>query len=763
MLSMLSYNQYISSLNLNKIKNDNVIYTIKKFLYFTLDKFYINEFEYEDKKQVILEHKDKFIKGFFPKLDLFQIDTNSNIEDILDSVVFYLQRFIQSTEDQMISIACGHIRILKFYIQRCKQFNTNNPYEVNNIENNFDIFDKKYFTDIDYLKYKNELINMEYDLLYDSASCNFFDKILQKKNGRSIELPQELFLCVSIILSKNKNISEIREFYNQIAKKKISLATPIITNLRTLDFKNNSSCYIMKLGDKLSNIFSGIQDVALISSLGGGVGVNLSSIRPKGSVVRKRNNVASGILSTCKLLDVISSTINQGGKRSAAITVALDIWHLEIIEFLEINLESGDNRMKCFDIFPQVVVNDIFMRKVRNKESWYLLDPKNIRDLYGKDLSYLVNKEFDELYEKIVSDISKGKNIKYKVVPANDIMKKIIIAQIETGLPYIFFKDTVNKNNPNINDGKILSGNLCQESFTNFGICNEGKENLYHTCNLLSLNMSNILDTKTLEQTCKVAVSIMNSLLRFDNQFLPSKKHNDRYRTIGIGVLGLHDHLAFKNMFYGEDESVLYIKKLFHMILYFTYKKSIEMSKYSSPFPAYEKSLFKEGIINGKNLESLEKESKDLSIKLNWKSLFDDMKKYGIFNSHILAIAPNTSSSIIQNSSASVLPIHSEFFIDNNSHSYAHVFPRYSLNNMNYYVPYSKLPIEKVIKTISQIQDNIDQGISFELIFDTNENLKASYIKKIIFLIWESNCKTIYYTRTLQKSLSSNQCESCSL
>ena len=662
----------------------------------------------------------------------------------------------------MLSVASGHLSLLSFYIARCKKYDIYNPYDIDNVVGNYDMYDEKYFENINYLSCKKKIINLERDLLYDFSSFTVFNKTLLKKDNSFIELPQELFLILSIIFSKQKDSTEIKEIYDQISSKKISLSTPIISNLRTTDFKNTASCYIMKLNDKLQNIFSSISNIGYISSLGGGVGVNLSSIRSKGSSVRKRPNTAVGVLNVCKFLDVMSSSISQGGKRSAAITAALDVWHLEIKEFLEINLESGDNRKKCFDIFPQIVINDNFMRRVEQKQDWYLLDPKDIRLNYGEDLSYLISKDFDNLYEKIIFDISQGKKIKHEIVSANEIMKKIIISQIETGLPYLFFKDTVNKNNPNIEDGRILSGNLCQESFTNFGYCNDKKQDLYHTCNLLSLNLSNILNKKELEKSCHIGVNILNSLFKFDNNIKSSMEHNNRYRTIGIGALGLHDHLSFKNMKYGSDKSIKYIKKLFHLIFYFTYRESVNYAKITnSSYLAYNTSSYNKGIINGKTCYELEQESNALNLSVDWKQLFSDMKKYGIYNSHILAIAPNTSTSIIQNATASVLPIYSKFFVDNNSHAYAFILPRYSLTYVENYVQYSEIPMERVVKLISEIQNNIDQGISFELIFDMNKNLKAKYIKDIIFLIWKSNCKTIYYTRTLQKVIDKDICESC--
>ena len=276
-------------------------------------------------------------------------------------------------------------------------------------------------------------------------------------------------MTISMMLALNEKEGEtrveiVKEFYNALSLRKLSLATPILANLRIPD-GNLSSCFITAIDDNIESIFYNIDSVARISKNGGGVGVNVSRIRAKGSMVNGYYNASGGVVPWIRIINDTAVAVNQQGRRAGAVTVALDTWHLDIETFLELQTENGDQRGKAYDIYPQVVCSNLFMKRVKNNETWTLLDPYEIRKKYGIELCELYGYEFENLYEKIEND----PNIKLKkVLSAKELFKSIMKTQLETGMPYIFFKDRANEVNHNSHMGMIGNGNLCMKSFTVF-------------------------------------------------------------------------------------------------------------------------------------------------------------------------------------------------------------------------------------------------------------------------------------------------------
>lgn len=218
------------------------------------------------------------------------------------------------------------------------------------------------------------------------------------------------------------------------------------------------------------------------------------------------------------------------GRRAGAVTVSLDSWHLDIPEFLECQTENGDQRRKAYDIFPQFVISDEFMRRVVNAETWTLVDPYEVRDKLGIELAELWGEAFEAAYREIEANLGETITL-YKQIQARDLFKHIMRTQVETGMPYLWFKDTANRANPNKHEGYIPGGNLCQESWSNVKPGTEA-----HTCNLDSLNLANI-DAKELPEICEIAVRILDNTIEItQTPFAASETHNDKYRTIGVGA-----------------------------------------------------------------------------------------------------------------------------------------------------------------------------------------------------------------------------------
>lgn len=622
-----------------------------------------------------------------------------------------------------------------------------------------------------------KFINPEYDFVYDYAGANLLIKrYLCEYQDKIVELPQDMFLSIALLVEQNEDkktrMQKVKDTYQKLANRKISLGTPLLMNLRRPN-GNLSSCFITAIDDSRESIFYVIDQVAAISKFGGGVGVNVSRIRAKGARIKGIKNSSGGVIPWIRILNDTAVAVNQQGKRKGAVTVSLDMWHLDIEDFLELRTENGDQRMKAYDIFPQVVVPDMFMKKVENNEEWLMVDPHEVMEKYGIDLANLWGKEFEKAYNQLYLDASFGKLELYKFYPAKELLKKIMRSQVETGMPYIAFKDTLNRFNPNKHDGVIVGTNLCTESHSNVRpshieadelkdgkVVRKATGGLVHVCNLVSINLANIDSDEELESICETSVRLLDNAIDLTRvPVLEGQQHNQRYRTIGVGAMGLADMLAKNNVPY--ILSAGYVDELFEKIALYNIRASIKLAKEKGTFGAYEGSDWSKGIILGHDSSWF---SENAAHKEEWYQVFADLRKYGIRNSQIAAIAPNTSSSLIQGCTASVLPVYSKFFVETHGKGSIPNCPPYIREKFWFYQENRNISQETVIDIMSHINKWIDTGISIELMYNLNRNIRAIDMYKTIMGAWKKNIKTLYYTRTIQKdgsSLEKSECVSC--
>lgn len=626
------------------------------------------------------------------------------------------------------------------------------------------------------LQEAGKFINPDFDLLYDYAGINLLIKrYLCEYNDKIVELPQEMFLTIALLIeqnaSKNIRLALVKDTYEKLADRKISLGTPLLMNLRRPN-GNLSSCFITVMDDNRDSIFYVIDQISAISKFGGGVGCNLSRVRCKGARIKGIKNSSGGVIPWIRIINDTAVAVNQQGKRKGAVTVSLDIWHLDIEDFLELRTENGDQRMKAYDIFPQVVIPDLFMKKVENNEKWLLVDPNEVRTKYGKEIANLWGKDFEELYAQLYLDAEFGKLEMFKFVSAKELLKRLMKSQIETGMPYIAFKDTLNRYNPNKHDGIIVGTNLCTESHSNVRpteflpkrldgnkIISETQNGLVHVCNLVSINLANINSDEELDSICQTSVRILDNAIDFTEvPILEGSQHNQRYRTIGIGAMGLADHLAKRNIPY--IASADYVDDLFEKIAIYNIRASINAAKEKGTFGAYKGSDWDKGLILGKR----QLEFQGSKYKEEWNKIFSDLAKYGIRNSQLSAIAPNTSSSLIQGCTASVLPIYSKFFVETHGKGSIPNCPPFIKDKFWFYQENRNINQKTIIDIMSRINKWIDTGISIELMYNLNRNIKAVDIYETIMDAWKKDIKTLYYTRTIQKdgsSVEKSECVSC--
>lgn len=624
------------------------------------------------------------------------------------------------------------------------------------------------------IKQAASFINPAFDLVYDYAGINLLIKrYLCEFGDRIVELPQEMFLTIALLIEQNENrsirMSQVKDTYEKLADRKISLGTPLLMNLRRPN-GNLSSCFITVMDDNRDSIFYVIDQISAISKFGGGVGVNISRVRCKGARIKGIKNSSGGVIPWIRIINDTAVAVNQQGKRKGAVTVSLDMWHLDIENFLELRTENGDQRMKAYDIFPQVVIPDLFMKKVENNEKWLLVDPHEVREKYGREIADLWGEEFENLYNQLYFDAGFGKLEMFKFVDAKELLKRLMKSQVETGMPYIAFKDTLNRYNPNKHDGIIVGTNLCTESHSNVRptkfspkriedgkIISEAHDGLVHVCNLVSVNLANIDDDRELESVCRTSVRILDNAIDFTTVPVPEGSlHNQRYRTIGIGAMGLADMLAKNNVPY--INSADFVDDLFEKMAIYNIQASIDAAQKKGTFGAYEGSDWSKGLIFGKRQIWFNANSK---YKDRWNKIFADLAKYGIRNSQISAIAPNTSSSLIQGCTASVLPIYSKFFVETHGKGSIPNCPPYIRDKFWFYQENRNIDQRKIIEVMSRINKWIDTGISVELMYNLNRDIRAKDIYDTIMDAWKKDIKTLYYTRTIQKDGSSAAKEEC--
>lgn len=680
--------------------------------------------------------------------------------------------------------AAGRLRIFDLYkdIKTYRKEKNAVPYDYVKfldfaIKNNIYSADIKEKYSPEEIQKAGDFIVPELDLVYDYAGANLLIKrYLCEFDDHVVELPQEMFLSIALLIEQNEDkavrMERVKDTYLKLADRKISLGTPLLMNLRRPN-GNLSSCFITVMDDSRDSIFYVIDQISAISKFGGGVGVNISRVRAKGARIKGIKNASGGVIPWIRIINDTAIAVNQQGKRKGAVTVSLDMWHLDIENFLELRTENGDQRMKAYDIFPQVVIPDLFMQKVENNEKWLLVDPHEVRTKYHQEIADLWGTDFEKLYNQLYFDAQFGKLEMYKFVSAKELLKRLMKSQIETGMPYIAFKDTLNRYNPNKHDGVIVGTNLCTESHSNvrpakFGpkriengkIISETYDGLVHVCNLLSINLANVKNDEELNSICQTSVRILDNAIDLTRvPILEGTLHNQRYRTIGIGAMGLADYLAKNNVPYNASADV--VDDLFEKMAIYNIRASIEIAKHKGPFGAYQGSEWQKGIILGKTQVWFNANSK---YKKEWNEIYENLQKYGIRNSQISAIAPNTSSSLIQGCTASVLPIYSKFFVETHGKGSIPNCPPFIKDKFWFYQENRNIDQRKIVEIMARINKWIDTGISIELMYNLNRDIRAKDIYETIMQAWKKEIKTLYYTRTIQKdgsSVAKEECVSC--
>lgn len=592
--------------------------------------------------------------------------------------------------------------------------------------------------------------------------------LIKGKNGEILELPQERFMTIAMHLAipeGEKKVFYAKKFYDILSELKVTVATPTLGNAGT-PFYQLSSCFISVVGDNLWSIYDVNQKFAQVSKHGGALGIYVGKIRALNSEIRGHKNASGGVIPWIRLYNDTAVAVDQLGKRKGGAAITLDIWHKDIFDFLDLKTNNGDDRRKAHDIFPAVSIPDLFMERLEKRENWSLFDPYMVEKLMGYKIEDYFDDEDNKEFTKKYLECESNPLISRDTVPALDIMKKVMKSAVETGTPFIFFRDTVNKANPNKHTGMIYSSNLCHEIAQNMSESELIQEEVIYengysevvqrikagdmvTCNLNSINLSKV-KKEEFKDCIPLQIRMLDNVISLNK--LPVKESrvtSDKYRAIGLGASGYHHLLANSQVRWESEEHLKAADEIFEELSYIAIKASMELAKEKGSYPAFEGSEWQ----TGKYFERRGYNSD------RWKDLKKDIQTYGIRNGYITAIAPTGSTSNIANTTAGIDPVFKKFFIEEKKGSFTpKTAPDLNDNNFWFYKEAHTIDQLWSIKACAIRQKHIDQAQAFNLYI--TPDIKAKEILNMYVEAWKQGLKTIYYVRN--KSLEMDECTSCS-
>jgi ribonucleoside-diphosphate reductase alpha chain len=596
------------------------------------------------------------------------------------------------------------------------------------------------------------------------------DRYLTRDHHKQLwELPQERFMIIAMTLMKkeeNNRMELVKEAYWALSNLYMTVATPTFSNAGKT-YGQLSSCFIDTVDDSLLGIYDSNTDIANLSKSGGGLGVYLGKIRSRGSDIRGFKGVSSGVIPWMKQLNNTAVSVDQLGQRKGAISVYLDVWHKDIFSFLDSKLNNGDERMRTHDLFTGVCVPDLFMEQVEARGEWYLFDPHEVR----KTMGYSLEDTFDESkgsgsFRKRYWECVHHPALHKEKVQAIDIMKAIMRGQLETGSPFMFYRDEVNRMNPNHHKGMIYCTNLCTEITQNQSATTTKTQYVedgsiitvktpgdFVVCNLSSINLSRAVQADELERLINIQVRMLDNVIDLNHiPVLQAKITNEKYRAIGLGTFGWHHLLALEGIKWESEEAIHYADVLYEKIAYYTIKASSLLAKEKGTYPAFEGSDWQTG-------HYFRKRNYTTNEELNWGELQKDVSTYGLRNGYLMAVAPNATTSIIAGSTASIDPIFLKVYSEEKKdYKIPVTAPDLNASTTWFYKSAYHIDQHWSIAQNAARQRHIDQAVSFNLY--VSNTIKAKALLDLHMDAWKQGLKTTYYVRSTSKEI--EECDSCS-
>ena len=602
--------------------------------------------------------------------------------------------------------------------------------------------------------------------------------VIHDRRHVQLESPQEMYLGIAMHLAMNEKPGDgtsengianrdvwVKRFYDMLSLQKVTMATPTLSNARK-PYHQLSSCFIDTVPDSLDGIYRSIDNFAKVSKFGGGMGLYFGKVRATGGTIRGFEGAAGGVIRWIKLVNDTAVAVDQLGMRQGAVAVYLDAWHKDLPEFLQLRTNNGDDRMKAHDVFPAVCYPDLFWRMVDEdmNQSWYLLDPHEVLTIKGYALEDFWGEEWEEKYLDCVRD---NRILKREIV-IKDLVRLILKSVVETGTPFTFNRDTVNRMNPNHHEGIIYCSNLCTEIAQNMSSIDlksktietvDGEEVVvtitkpgkFVVCNLASLNLGRI-NVESDDEVGDVVESAMRALDNvIDLNFYPvpyAEITNRKYRSVGLGVSGYHHMLATRKIQWESQEHLDFVDKVFERISYAAIKASSDNAAEKGSYDFFQGSDWQTGEFFTKRGYTSEK----------WQTLASKVAKDGMRNAYLIAVAPTSSTSILVGTSAGLDPIMHKFFLEEKKGAILpRVAPDLNMDTYWYYKSAHTIDQEWTVKAAGIRQRHIDQAQSVNLYITNDFSLRQ--VLNLYVNAWKSGMKTIYYVRS--KALEVEECESC--
>lgn len=635
----------------------------------------------------------------------------------------------------------------------------------------------------DELEEAGQMIEPERDTLFAYNGLYLLaTRYLATDHSRAVyELPQERWLTIALYLmqhehehgerSRRRRMLLVREAYWALSNLYMTVATPTLANAGKVGGQL-SSCFIDTVDDSLQGIYDSNTDVARVSKHGGGVGAYLGYVRSAGSSIRGVANSSGGVVPWIKQLNNTAVSVDQLGQRKGAIAVYLDVWHRDIEAFLDLRLNNGDQRLRAHDVFTSVCLPDLFMEAVERRGDWYLFDPYEVKRIKGWYLQDFHDEQrgqgsFREKYEEVVAD----ERISRRTIKAIDLFKRIMVSQLETGNPFMFYRDEVNRMNPNKHAGSIYSSNLCTEILQNMSPTRMIQEMIsgdqivttkqagdFVVCNLSSINLGravtaapDLLTSDVLERLVPIQVRMLDNVIDLNQLPVPQATiTNRKYRAIGLGTFGWHHLLALQQIEWNSTQAEDYADSLYERINYLTIQASMTLAKEKGRYSAFVGSDWQ----NGEYFRARGYDSPA------WRELAAQVGVNGLRNGWLMAVAPNMSTAQIAGSTASIDPVYGAFYYEEKKDFRRPVAaPGLSLDTYPYYEKGAyRVDQFASIRQNARRQRHVDQSISFNLYVPST--IRASTLLALHMSAWREGLKTTYYVRSNDIDIS--ECEWCS-
>lgn len=632
--------------------------------------------------------------------------------------------------------------------------------------------------DIDFIKEIYETIeNNDFRFKsYMSANKFYQNYALKSNDGKYIlENYNDKVLIVSLALG-NGDRKLTLNLAEKLIKQEFQPATPTFLNAGRKRAGEMVSCFLLSVEDSTEGISYAVSSANHLSKIGGGVGLNLSKLRASGDPIKDIEGAAGGVVGVAKLLEQSFSYFNQMGSRQGAGAVYLTVFHPDFELLIDTKKINADEKIRLATLAIGAIIPDKFMELAEKNEIGYAFYPHSVYKRYGVHLDDI---NMDEWYDKLVAD----EKIRKKEINPRKMLTRMAQMQQESGYPYVVFIDTANKEHLLKDIGMIKMSNLCCEIFqyqTPSDIEGYGGKNIWGkdiSCNLGSLNIANVMDNKNIESTVDAAVRALSfvSDKTSINPVPTIKRGNESSHSIGLGAMNLHGYLVRENILYTSKEAIDFSNVFFAMIRYYAIKSSMQISiEKGKTFDGFKKSEYakgKESSVLSKYYEKSYLPETDKVKKLfegiyiptneDWSNLLEDVKKKGIYNAYLTAIAPTQSISYVQNATSSIMPITESVEIRTYGDSTT-IYPMPFLTNENmlYYQSAYRMDMRHVIDLVSTVQEHIDQGISTTL-FVTDDKTTRDIARYYIYA-YKRGLKSLYYTRT-KMTRDTNECLMCSI